>query len=73
MRLKYKEFSKKSMRNLLRAHIDVHSRRLIADFPKYGIKCIENLQSHFSNIFFSEKVGMKGFFNKSHIKDGDLQ
>ena len=34
------EFAKKAIRNLLHANIDVHSRRLIAEFPGYGIKCI---------------------------------
>ena len=33
--------SKKAISNLLHANIDVHSRILIAEFPKYGIKCIE--------------------------------
>ena len=40
------DYSKKDIRNLLHANIYVHSRILIADFPKYGIKCIEKLQSH---------------------------
>ena len=35
---------KKDTRNLLYANIDAHSRRLIAEFPKDGIKCIEKLQ-----------------------------
>ena len=35
------DYSKKSIRNLLHAKIDVHSRRLIYKLPKYGIKCIE--------------------------------
>ena len=35
--------AKKDIRNLLHANIDVHSRRLIAEFPKDGIKCIEKL------------------------------
>ena len=39
-----KQFSKKAIRNILHLNIDVHIRRLIADFPGYGIKCIENLQ-----------------------------
>ena len=39
-----KYFSKKAIRNILHANIDVHSRRLFADFPVYGIKCIEKLQ-----------------------------
>ena len=38
------DYAKKAIRNLLHANIDVHSRRLIAEFPKYGIKCIEKLQ-----------------------------
>ena len=37
-------YSKKAIRNILHAKIAVHSRRLIAEFPKYGIKCIEKLQ-----------------------------
>ena len=36
-----KEFSKKDIRNILHANIDVHSRILIAEFPGNGIKCIE--------------------------------
>ena len=37
------DYAKKDIRNLLHANIDVHSRRLIAEFPKDGIKCIEKL------------------------------
>ena len=37
-------YEKKAIKNLLHANIDVHSRRLIAEFPKYGIKLIEELQ-----------------------------
>ena len=37
------DYAKKDIRNILHANIDVHSRRLIAEFPKYGIKCIEKL------------------------------
>ena len=44
-----------AIRNLLHAKIDVHSRILIAVFPKDGIKCIEKLQSHCANMTFSEK------------------
>ena len=36
------DYEKKATRNLLHANIDVHSRRLIVEFPKDGIKCIEN-------------------------------
>ena len=38
------DYEKKSIRNLLHENIDVHSRRFIAEFPKYGINCIEKLQ-----------------------------
>ena len=36
-------YAKKATRNLLHANIDVHSRRLSAEFQKDGIKCIEKL------------------------------
>ena len=36
------DYTKHANRNLLHANSDVHSIRLIAEFPKYGIKCIEN-------------------------------
>ena len=32
--------AKKAIRNILHENIDVHSIRLIAEFPKDGIKCI---------------------------------
>ena len=35
-----KDFAKKATRNLLCENIDVHSRRLISEFPGYGIKFI---------------------------------
>ena len=41
--------------NLLHANIDVHSRRLISKFPKYGIKCIDKLQPHCANMTFADK------------------
>ena len=37
------DYAKNTIRNLLRANIDVHSRILIAEIPKDGIKCIEKL------------------------------
>ena len=49
------DYSKKSIRNLLHANIDVHSRRLIDKFLKYGIKCIDKLKSHCANMTFSDK------------------
>ena len=49
------DYAKRAIINLLRSNIDVHSRRLIAEFPKYGSKCIEKLQSLCSNITFADK------------------
>ena len=40
-----KDYSKMAIRNLLHANSCVHSRRLIAEFPEDGIKCMEKLQS----------------------------
>ena len=67
------DYAKKAIRNLLHASIDVHSRRLIAELPKDGIKCIDELKSHCANMTFSEKLDMTELFNKSHIKEGNLQ
>ena len=39
----------------MHANIDLHSRRLISEFPKDGIKCIETLQSHCANMTFADK------------------
>ena len=41
-----RDYSKQAIRKLLHANIDVHSRRLIDEFPKDGVKCNEKLQSH---------------------------
>ena len=50
------DYTKKAIRKLLHTNIDVHRRRLIADFPKDGIKCIEKLQSHCENMNFADKI-----------------
>ena len=49
------DYTKKTIRNILHEHIDVHSRRLIAEFSIDGIKCIEKVQSHCANMNFSDK------------------
>ena len=36
--------AKNAIRNILHANISAHSRRLISEFPKDGIKCIKKLQ-----------------------------
>ena len=71
-----KVYAKMDIRNLLHANSCVHSRRLIAEFPEDGIKCMENLQ-HIVQIcvrFYRE--GQKIFekfisfsiLGKNHIK-----
>ena len=57
----------------MHAKIDLHIRILIAELPKYGIKCIEKLQPHFASMTFAEKVDMTGLFNKSHIKERNMK
>ena len=42
--------------------MDVHSRRLISEFPVYGVKCISKVQSHFSNMTSYEKIRYDGLF-----------
>ena len=59
-----KEYLKKAIINLLHANIDVQSRKLIAEFPKYGIKCIEKLQSHCANMTFADKSRYDRTFQK---------
>ena len=46
------------------------SRRLIAEFPKYGIKCIEKLQSHCANMTFAEKSRYDRTFQQVTHKGG---
>ena len=62
---------KKATRNHLHANIDVYSRRLIADFPKDGIKCIENLQSHCANMTFADKTIYERTFQQVTHKEGE--
>ena len=67
------DFAKKAIGNILHANIDVHSRRLIAEFPADGIDCIEKFQSHCANMTFAEKSRYDRIFSKSHIKEGNMQ
>ena len=66
-----KDLPKYSVRNLLHANIDVRSRRLISEFPGYGIKCIEKLQSHFFNVTFSYKSRYDRIFRQITYKGGE--
>ena len=65
------DYSKKAIINILHANIDVHSRRLIAKFPKYGIKCIEKLQSHCANMTFADKSRYDRTFQQVTHKGGE--
>ena len=40
------DYSKNAIRNLFHANIDVRIRILIAEFPKYGIKCIDKFHHY---------------------------
>ena len=55
----------------MHANIDAHIRRLIAEFPKYGIKCIEKLQSHCANMTFSDKIRYDRTFQQVTHKGGE--
>ena len=57
----------------MHANSDVNIRILIDELPKDGIKCIEKLQLHCANMNFSDEVDMTGIFNKSHMKEGNMQ
>ena len=65
-----KIMQKKAIRNLLHSNIDVHSIRLIDEFPKDGIKCIEKLQSHCANMNFSDKSRYDRTFQQVTHKGG---
>ena len=67
------DFAKNSIRNILHSNIDVHIRRLIAELPMDVIKCIEKLQSHFANMAFADKSRHNKKFNRSRIKEGNMQ
>ena len=65
-----KDDEKQDIRNLWHANSDVHSRRLISEFPKYGIKCLEKLQSHCANMTFSDKSRYERTFHQVTHKGG---
>ena len=66
-----KYYVKKEIRNLLHENIDVNSRRLIAEFPGYRVKCIWKLQSHCGNMTFSDKIRYGRIFQKVTHKGGE--
>ena len=64
------DYAKKAIRNLLHYNIDVHIRRLISEFLKDGIKCIEKLQSHCANMTFVDKSRYGRTFQQVTHKGG---
>ena len=64
------DYAKKVIRKLLHANIDVHSRRLIAEFPKDGVKRIQKLQSHCANMTFADKIRYDRTFQQVTHKAG---
>ena len=65
------DFAKEATRNLLHANFDVYSRRLLAEFPRDGIKCIEKLQSHCANMTFADKSIYDRTFQQVTHKGGE--
>ena len=66
-----KDYAKRAIRNHLHANIDVHTRRLIAEFPKDGIKCLEKLQSHCAIMTFADKSRYDRTFQQVTHKGGE--
>ena len=63
-------YAKKAIINLLHANINGHSRRFISEFPKDGVKCTENLQSHCANMTFADKSRYDRTFQQVTHKGG---
>ena len=66
-----KEYAKIVIRNLLHANTCVHSRRLISEFPKDEMKCLEKLQSHCANMAFADKSWYDINFQQVTHKGGE--
>ena len=66
-----KDYTKQAIRNLLHANSCVHSRRLIAEFPEDGIKCMEKLQSQCANMNFADKSRYDRTFQQVTHKVGE--
>ena len=54
----------------MHANIYLYSRRLIAEFPGYGIQYIEKLQSHCANMNFVDKSRYDRIFKQVTHKGG---
>ena len=66
-----KDYAKNAIRKLLHANSCVHSRKLIDEFPEDGIKCMEKLQSHCTNITFADKSRYDRTFQQVTHKVGE--
>ena len=66
----YISLFKKETINILHENIDVHSRRLIDEYPIYGLKCISKLQSHCASMTVSDKIRYDIFSQKVTHKGG---
>ena len=55
----------------MHANSDVHKRRLISEFPKYGMECLEKLQSHCANMTFADKRRYDRTFQQVTHKGGE--
>ena len=64
-------FAEKAIRNIFHANIDLQRGKLISELPLYGIKCIENLQSHCANITSAKKSIYGVIFQKVAHKGGE--
>ena len=61
----------KFINNLLHANIYLYIIRLVAEFPIYGINCIEKLRSHCANMAFAEKSRYYKNFKQVIHKGGE--
>ena len=66
-----KDYAKQAIRNHLHDISDVHSRRLIDNSPKDGIKCLEKLQSHCANMTFADTSRYDITFQQVAHKGGE--
>ena len=57
--------------NIIHANIDVHGRSLIAEFPGDGVKFISKLQSHCTNMTFTDRSTYGTLFQKVIHKGGE--
>ena len=66
-----RDYVNKAIRNLLNANIDVHSRRIISEFPVDGVKFISKVQYYFADMTFADKSRHPGLFQQVAHKGGE--